>query len=326
VRKGDRVAVIDLDRQSTAGQGYVREAVGALGRRIDLGTEQRGLSFEKLTAELDRLKAAADASRARESTLSEQISIQEEVVKSTATLFNQLGGVVDKGFVSKLEYERRRQLALGSRQDLIRLQDQLAQVRSEGRLAVAQMTSLRVDSERERSEIRAAMGSLEMQRAQMRSEGGYVIVAPIDGRITALQVARGRTATSSRPIMTIVPVGAPLTAEVYAPTRAVGFVQPGQEVRLLFDAFPYERFGSWPGRVESISKTVMDPRETDVPLKLEEPVYRIVVAVENQAVPAFGKAAPLQPGMTLRANIVLERQSFLDWLLTPLRAVRNREK
>ena len=32
----------------------------------------------------------------------------------------------------------------------------------------------------------------------------------------------------------------------------------------------------------------------------------------------------LQPGMTLKANIVLERQSFLAWLLQPLNAVLKR--
>ena len=61
-----------------------------------------------------------------------------------------------------------------------------------------------------------------------------------------------------------------------------------------------------------------------MPLKLEEAVYRVTVALDGQAVTAYGDKVPLQPGMTLQANIVLERQSFLSWLLQPLNAVLKR--
>jgi membrane fusion protein len=73
-----------------------------------------------------------------------------------------------------------------------------------------------------------------------------------------------------------------------------------------------------------VSRIVLDPRDASIPVKLEEPVYKITVALDHQSIDAFGQRLPLQPGMALRANIVLERQSFLDWFLTPLRAVGNR--
>ena len=124
--------------------------------------------------------------------------------------------------------------------------------------------------------------------------------------------------------MVIVPDKAELTAELYAPTRAVGFVDPGEETRLLYDAFPYQRFGSFGGKVTNISRIAIDPRESDIPFPFEEPVYRITVKLDRQAVKAFGDLNHLQAGMTLKANIVLERQSFLAWLLQPLNAVLNR--
>ncbi|MFN3552843.1 MAG: hypothetical protein ACK4UL_07010 [Novosphingobium meiothermophilum] len=62
------------------------------------------------------------------------------------------------------------------------------------------------------------------------------------------------------------------------------------------------------------------------PVKPEAPSYRIRVRLGEQAVRAFGQSYPVQPGMTLKANIILERQSFLDWLLEPVNAIRNRLK
>jgi membrane fusion protein len=151
-----------------------------------------------------------------------------------------------------------------------------------------------------------------------------VIAAPISGRVTAVQTAPGRIVDGSAPLMTIIPDGSALHAEVYAPTRAVGFVSPGQEVRLLYDAFPYQRFGSFAGRVTGVSRTVLDPREIAAPVAAEEPVYRIEVALDRQAVDAFNQRLALQPGMTLSANLVLDRRSFAGWLFQPLTAVTRR--
>jgi len=124
--------------------------------------------------------------------------------------------------------------------------------------------------------------------------------------------------------MTIIPEGSNLEAILYAPTKAIGFVKNGQETRLLLDAFPYQRFGSFEAEIYEVSRTVIDPREADVPFQIEEPVYKVKAKLNKQMVSAFGENVPLQPGMTLTGNIVLERQSFLDWILTPLRAVVNR--
>ena len=44
----------------------------------------------------------------------------------------------------------------------------------------------------------------------------------------------------------------------------------------------------------------------------------------RQAIEAFGGVYPIQPGMTLKANVILEKQSFLGWLLEPINAVRHR--
>ena len=61
--------------------------------------------------------------------------------------------------------------------------------------------------------------------------------------------------------MTLLPDGASLLAELFVPSRAIGFVEPGQRVRLMVDAFPYQRFGTLGGRVETVSQAVLSPNE-----------------------------------------------------------------
>lgn len=156
------------------------------------------------------------------------------------------------------------------------------------------------------------------------AQNGFALVARANGRVTALQAKVGDATDASKPLMAIIPTGSVLQAELYLPSRAAGFVEGGQTVRLLYDAFPSTRFGPGYGTVANLSTTVLNPDEVRASVKATEPVYRVVVSLRDNAVNAYGKRLPLQSGMALSADILLESRSFLDMLLDPLRAAAGR--
>lgn len=324
VRKGDRLLVINSDREATGGGDVAGRGLGALAARQQLTEAQVAMADGRATAERGRLTTIITSAEQQALSLRDQIALQEQVVASNQQMFDQVIAVVERGFVSKVELERRRQTLLSSQQSLANLRQQLTARTSDAQQARDQLASVVIDAQQGVSQIRESLQALNAEQARLEGEQSYVITAPIDGRVTALAAGVGRSVNASRPVMVIVPDGAELVAELYAPTRAVGFVDAGKETRLLYDAFPYQRFGSFGGKVANISRTAVDPRETDIPFPFEEPVYRIKVSLDQQRVDAFGGPSPLQAGMTLQANIVLERQTFLAWLLQPLNAVLNR--
>lgn len=324
VEKGDRIAVIKLDRQGERGFDILNQSAASIDERLRLGEEQISIAAQRIGLERERLNAVIYSSTQQVASLARQIQLQEQVVASNRQIFEQIAKVVDRGFVSKVEFERRRQTLIAAEQQLESLKQQRFSKQSESIQAAAQIAVLPIEAARSSRENRAQQSALEQQRTQIEGERSYVVTAPISGRITAVQTAVGRVATGQTPMLVIVPQGTILRAELYAPTSAIGFVKPGQETRLLFDAFPYQRFGSFEGKVSSVSQTIIDPRETEVPIKLEKAVYKISVDLTEQQVTGYGDRVSLQSGMTLNANIVLDRQSFLDWILTPLNAVRKR--
>lgn len=121
--------------------------------------------------------------------------------------------------------------------------------------------------------------------------------------------------------MAIVPEGSRLTAELVVPSAAIGFIKPGQDVRLALDAFPYQRFGTVKGTVRTVAKTAVN---TSGPGGATLAVYPVTVDVLEPRISAYGRLEPLVPGMTLTARIIAERQSLLEWLFEPLFAVRRR--
>lgn len=324
VQAGQKLALITLETPNAAGAFGTLEALDSLHAQRVLADEQLSLSLQHSVTDAAKLDGVIRGMREQEATIGEQIALQREVVTSTAATFDQLDGVVAKGFVSKLEYERRRQSALAARQEMSRLDQQLAATRSDIARTANEQSSARLDGKNQQASAKSAIEGLRQQRSRVEGEASYLVEAPVSGRVTAVQTGVGQTVGGSVPMMVVMPEGARLRADIYVPSRAIGFIRPGQEVRLLYDAFPYQRFGSFGARVDTISRVAVAGAETNAPFKIDEPVYRITAVPENQQISAYGKPVPLQPGMTLIANIVLERQTFLDWFLSPLRAVSNR--
>jgi membrane fusion protein len=120
----------------------------------------------------------------------------------------------------------------------------------------------------------------------------------------------------------IIPLDANLQAELFFPTRASGFVRPGQQVRILYDAFPYQKFGTYRGTVKKVSHTILTGNEATGPISLKEPAYRVTVALDRPDIDAYGLKMPLQPDMLLKADVLLEQRSLISWLLDPVFSAR----
>ena len=125
-------------------------------------------------------------------------------------------------------------------------------------------------------------------------------------------------------MLTILPIDAEFKAELFIPTRAIGFIETGQTVLLRYNAFPYQRYGLYEGTIDNVSEVILSPEELHVPVKLEEPAYRVSVTLNKQEISAYGKQFNLQAGMLLEASIVLEGRSLGEWLLAPIYSLRGR--
>ena len=172
--------------------------------------------------------------------------------------------------------------------------------------------------------LRNELSELARQRADLSSLSGRLLRAPLAGTVTALNTGVGETVGPGRALLTIIPVDAVLTARLLVPSRAAGFVEAGQAVRLMYDSFPYQKFGTYPGTVTGVSEAALAPGSLDGPVSPAEPVFIARVALAEQTVAAFGGRRPLQPDMLLSADIVLAQRSLLDWMLEPFYSLRGR--
>ena len=324
VKAGQRLAMVQSEQPSGTGGLYTEDGIESLMEQQRLATQRITLSAERAASDQKRLQTAIEGLAQQRVRLQGQLELQREFVVSARQGFEPLAKLVKNGTFSKAEFEKRRQALIAAKQEESRLAQQMETTETETGRARADLERTKIDSEKEVAELRSGVQTIRQQMSRLESESGYALNAPIEGRVTAIQTAIGRAAGGPVPLMAIVPADSIVNADIYAPSRAIGFVRPGQEVRLLYDAFPYQRFGSFSARIKTVSRVVLSQNELDAPLKIDEPVYRVTAQISDQALNAFGEMVPLQPGMMLTANIILDRRSFLDWLLTPFNAVGKR--
>ncbi|WP_295984996.1 HlyD family efflux transporter periplasmic adaptor subunit [uncultured Variovorax sp.] len=324
VEIGQLLAVVSVDYTAEHGMRVAEESLLALSRQKSAILSQQGSASLAIDQEKNRLQQLLNQSYQEAKNLTSQIDLQSQLVESATYLYDLSKKVVDEGIVSKNEHERRRQIKIQESQKLYQFRQQRDASLTQQRQFKIQMEKAVIDHRKQMAEYDGMLNLLEQQRTKLRAEVDYNVISLAQGRATAIQISEGQRVESNIPVMTIVPEEGSFKVDAYAPSRAIGFLEKGQSVRIMYDAFPYQRFGSFEGLVDEISRAVSLPTELDVPLQLREAAYRVRITVPEQSIKTRGATYPLKSGMTLKASIILEKRSFLDKFLEPIQAMRAR--
>lgn len=168
--------------------------------------------------------------------------------------------------------------------------------------------------------------SLGQERAERSAAYRSVVTAPHAGIVASMLVENGQAAAQGTPLLTLLPADAKLEAHLFAPSRSIGFVRTGQAVLLRYPAFPSQKFGSHHAQVAAVSRNALAPNELGFtpPDGNRESLYRIRAALDSQAILAYGKPEPLQAGMLVEADILLDRRRLIEWIFDPLLSLSGR--
>lgn len=238
--------------------------------------------------------------------------------------FDGLEKLLAKNYLSKSDYIKAQEHHLDIQLRLDQTRQQLSSKQNQLSEAKNLLSQLPLKAAIKLAEFNQQLSGIEQKIVEITGRRTYTLRAPTSGRVTAVQVNPGLTA-KDKPLLTILPKNAQFKAELFLPTRAIGFVKPGQSVLLRYSAFPYQRFGLYKGTIDKVTEVILSPDELlHVPVKLEEPVYRVSVIPEKQVISAYGRQFDLQAGMLLQASIILEGRSLGEWLLAPIYSLKGR--
>lgn len=323
VDAGQVLAVVESEAPSLAGDTAAAIALRSLGDQRRLLRRRIDLEKDRSAGERSRLEAEQNSLTAQIASFEEQQDVQREITESTRSAFEQVHELLESGFTSVVESERKRQSWLVHHLEERRQAQRLTELRARLTDIGHRLAMLPKEAALRVSGLESQIEDIEQREAELEGRRAYVVKAPVAGTVASIRNIPGAIVSPHEPLASIRPAGSELEAELFVPSRAAGFVAQGQPVRLLYAAFPYQRFGAHEGVIRHVAPTITSAAEADVPFDLLEPCYRVAVRLGSQQVMAFGRSFELQPGMLLEGNIVLERRSFLDWLAEPFRSLRR---
>lgn len=318
---GTELATIRAEEDSASGLSSAAQIEAAIARQDASLSVQTEAALSSARAQQAQLAAQRSGLTAEINQLQSQMALQRDLIRSAQEDYDRARTVADRGFISKRDLQVREETLLARQQGLSQLTQSLATKQSAMAEAERSTAQVVAQAQVQSAGLSASRAEVAQQAANAAGSRSYVLRAPVAGRVTALTARVGQPANAQTPLMTIVPAGSVLRAELAVPSAAIGFVKKGQTVRLAIDAFPYQRFGTVTGEVLTVSTSAVSaqgPNGTTVP------VYPVMVALDRSAVTAYGRNEALVSGMTLTARIITEKQSLLQWLFEPLFAVQRR--
>jgi hemolysin D len=235
------------------------------------------------------------------------------------------------GFAGRLMFTDKQRERIEKEQDL-RAQDfairsaQATMALSEQKIAQI-VADYRRQLRQERSEV---VPQLDKLRQELVKSGHRLsqleLRAPADGTVKDLATHTvGTVAAPGSILMTLVPRGERLYAEVWVGNADVGFIRPGQEAKLKLAAFSFQKYGLLDGRVEHVSADASDipaaGSRGEAGASRDRPsaaAYRMRVALDSQVLSADGRSYPLAPGMQVLAEVNLGTRTVMEYLLSPL--------
>jgi membrane fusion protein len=318
VEEGDTLLTVVTSQITASGRDVNDTVLAVLSAQRNVVEHQIATEKHRTASEHDGLASTMKGMETEITQLEDQRNIQEQRLKLSESFVSSGAKLMESGALAPIELKRRQQSALEQQQSLRSIDQQITERRTQLTDSQHKLEQLpAVAAERVRA-LRNDLSSIDQRIAEVNGRQAYIIKAPTSGRVSTLQARVGQMADPRQMQLEIIPLHARLQAELFFPTRAVGFVRPGQEVRILYDAFPFQKFGAYRGTVTNVSRTILTRNETTGPITLKEPSYRVAAALARPDVDAYGRTMPLQPDMLLKADVILEQRSLMRWLLDPV--------
>jgi membrane fusion protein len=319
---GQRLFVLSAEHETS---------LGSTGAAVHETLQRQIRSFEAQTAQLhalermerDTLDNARISLDSELAMLDAMIAAQYERNALADTSLHRYERMQVEGFVPEVRLEAERERSLDQHARLKTLERELAATRRHRTDVAGQLEALPLRYRNQRAELARAIASAQREVSEAETRRTLVITAPVTGTATAVLADIGRVVDASSVLVSLLPEGTGLRAHLYAPSRAIGFVEVGDRVSLRYRAYPYERFGHGSGHVESVSRTALAARElTGERLSGANlgsgPYYRVIVRPDEQTAPTVA-ALPLQAGMLLEAELNRETRKLYQWALDPYR-------
>lgn len=239
-----------------------------------------------------------------------------------------------EGFVAGLAAADKQREAIEKRKDLDAQQSTVAAltatIAAENKKISQLHSAYKSELEKELADIRSKIGQLQPNLDKtIYREGLMELRAPQDGTIKDLATTTvGAVVQPGTVVLTLVPTGEQLFADVNIKNEDVGFVRVGQSAQIKLAAYPFQRHGMLRGKVMHVSADATEANKNNTGPSTNSSsgldsntaaTYKARVQLDAQVLrDARGNNLQITPGMHIVAEINQGKRTVLEYLLSPV--------
>ncbi len=254
--------------------------------------------------------------------LQQQVQSQNQSVQVSQQVVQRFQELKQRGFASADQFQQKQSELLEQQNRLLSLQRELSKLRREIQVEGDNLLRLPLQHKNQLAQLQRSLQSTQQELHESEARRSILVTAPEAGVVTQITTEQGQTAELNRPLLSIVPEHAVLQAHLYVPSRAIGFVKPGDKVLLRYQAFPFQKYGHADGKVRYVSRVAAPLSELSNLLvnskENSEALYKITVDLSAQELRFTNQTHALQAGMALDADILQEQRRLIEWVFEPL--------
>jgi membrane fusion protein len=331
VHAGDVMFVLALESStlSTDVQARVQRSLEERKRSLEDSARQQALMAEGEQLSLQR---RLDEMRREQTQIEAEAVLHRQRLALALQSLERLESLNREQFISPAQVQAKKEEVIGLQAQAQALERQSATLARDRAVLEGERRALPLALKSRQGAIERDLAALSRESAEQDAVRQIVVRAPQAGTVSAVLAESGQSVSPASALASLIPAGAKLQAHLFAPSGAVGFVRPDQEVRLRFEAFPYQKFGHQGGHVLQVSRTPLAAPEL-AGLSLSgpmgtgsgaEPMFRITVAMDEPQLRSVDGKQPLVAGMRMQADVLLERRRLIEWLFEPVLGLSRR--
>ena len=284
-------------------------------------TLQYGARTNGFDEEIARDEAAARTTEEDVSQLARQLVVARSVLTTRSALLASQAG-------SKLQYYDAEGAAMRAEREytdsmnhLEELRHAVAAKRADRQAFVNQWRSdLLEQTSRDKDEL-AKLGDAIAKASRMHDM--VVLTAPDDGVILDVAMrSAGSVLREAEPLITELPSGAALIADVAVASEDIGSLKPGLTAVVKVAAFPFQRYGMLRGALRSVGE---EPLGSEAAIGMSSPragstggQHRVLVELTDLHLSHLPDGAHLIPGMTVTAELKVGSRRVIAYFLDPV--------
>ncbi len=214
-------------------------------------------------------------------------------------------------FFSDAQIEQQQELLLDQQNTLGSLERAMVVAKRELEATKAAIASLPPETDIEIGRITRERAEIEQAISEMEARRTIIVRAERDGIISGVLAHVGDRITVGQPLASLVPDDARLEAVLLVPSSYIGFLHPGMPVTIKYNSFPFQKYGTARGRIESVS---LAPAASTS-------YYRVKVSLERDTILIDGVSRRLLAGMELTASVAIDRRKLWEWAYGVIREI-----